>query len=201
MTPPLKPRQIKELLRKFDVSFHGNLGWETHDRNGHGAFSDINGVMIHHTGDDAKDDLDFRVLWNGRSDLPGPLCHVGIRDNGVVELMSAGRANHAGMGDGRVLGRVIAEDYGTAPPPPVRDNVDGNARFYGAELMYSGTHKPTDMQLESAVRWAAAICHGHGWTEKSVIGHKEWTRRKVDPGNVSMSAFRILVKAELAKHD
>lgn len=201
MTPPIPAARLLAQLRKFGVPFHVNPGWENHNRNGHGPFSDLNGVMIHHTGDDAKDDLDFRVLWNGRSDLPGPLCHVGIRDNGTVELIGNGRANHAGMGDGRVLGRVIAEDYANAPPPPVKDNVDGNARFYGAELMYSGSHAPTQAQLQSAILWAAALCDFHGWNEKSVIGHKEWTRRKIDPGNVAMSAFRARVKAVLDTQD
>lgn len=194
MSRPITPPALIGRLRDFDVPFHENKVngklWTAHNRNSHGAFNDVNGVMIHHVGDDAPDDADFRVLWHGRSDLPGPLCHVGIRDNGIVELISTGRANHAGMGDGRVLGRVIAEDYGTAPPKPVRDNADGNAKFYGAELMYSGRKAPTDKQYRSAIRWAAALCDFHGWTEKSVIGHREWTARKIDPGSCPMTVFR-----------
>lgn len=202
MSTPITPAQLLIRAKKFGVPVHANtvrgIPWTEHNRNGHGSFSDVHGVMIHHTGDDATDDADFRVLWNGRSDLPGPLCHVGIRDNGTVELISSGRANHAGIGDAVVLDRVIAENYGDAPPKPRSDSVDGNANFYGAELMYSGSHAPTDAQLRSAVSWAACLCDFHGWNEKSVIGHKEWTRRKVDPGGITMTHFRELVRITLA---
>ena len=49
-----------------------------------------------------------------------------------------------------------------------------------------------------AVRWAAALCRAHGWSELSVIGHKEWQPGKIDP-TFSMGTFRARV-AERLKH-
>jgi len=38
-----------------------------------------------------------------------------------------------------------------------------------------------ETRLEAIERAAAAICRHHRWTERSVIGHKEWQPGKVDP--------------------
>lgn len=59
-------------------------------------------VVCHHTGtprSKTKDDLPTeRVLVEGRSDLPGPLCQVGLGYSGTVYVIAAGKANHAGRG-------------------------------------------------------------------------------------------------------
>jgi hypothetical protein len=77
--------------------------------------------------------------------------------------------------------------------------VDGNAHFYGLEISNRGTRDdllPAEQYL-AAVRWAAAICRHHGWTERSVIGHKEWSDWKSDP-SFDMDNFRVAVSAALA---
>ncbi|MYW68764.1 hypothetical protein GTY65_32500 [Streptomyces sp. SID8379] len=51
-------------------------------------------------------------------------------------------------------------------------------------------------QLASVERVSAALCRAHGWSAASVIGHKEWTRRKIDP-SFSMSGMRTRVEARL----
>lgn len=191
MSNPLTPAEIKAALRKFGVKFIEHDGWETHDRRGHGDFQPI-GFMVHHTGDDAPDDADFRVVWGGRSDLPGPLCHFGGRDDGSVDLCSAGRANHAGSGDSRVYDALVRS---RPLPAPTLKNADGNTRFYGHETYYSGGHRP--VQYAAMVSVAAAICDAHGWPASRVIGHREWTNTKIDPGSVSMTQFRADVAARI----
>src|SRR3546814_272137 len=48
------------------------------------------------------------------------------------------------------------------------------------------------------VKSAAAICRYYGWSEKSTIGHLEWSDWKIDPRGFTMAKFRADVKAALA---
>ncbi|MET7481383.1 N-acetylmuramoyl-L-alanine amidase, partial [Streptomyces sp. NPDC005648] len=78
-------------------------------------------------------------------------------------------------------------------------NADGNDCLYGLEIENLGNGKDPypDAQYHQAVLWAAALCRAHGWTEKSVAGHKEVQPGKVDP-SFDMDAFRADVKKQLA---
>lgn len=184
-------------LEKEGVKVVEHAGWQTagRDKATGKAFGPVRGILIHHTaGSDSSAGLN--TVKNGRSDLPGPLAHVYIAKNGDVHLLSVHRANHAGLGDDDVLKAVIKE---SALPKPNENNTDGNDSFWGAEIANLGNGKDPypAVQYDAAVRWAAAICRAHGWTEKSVIGHKEWTNQKIDP-SFSMTKFRADVKAQLA---
>lgn len=203
---PMTPQQWVAQLTKFEVSFQElpsfrDLHSGRDDETGL-AFGSMVGCGIHHTGDDAPDDLDRKVIVNGRSDLPGPLAHAGLRDDGVVELVTCGRANHFGGGDPDVLAAVKAANYAKYPPPSDKHEgesgaVDGNDGFYGLEVYYSGGRPMTAVQYASAVGWAAAICDFHQWSAKHAIGHKEWSDYKIDPGNVDMAVFRSDVQKRL----
>lgn len=198
MSTPMTSTQRLAVFRTWGVPIATpNGAWTSHNRAGHGAFADVNGVMIHHTGDDAADGVDFALLWNGRPDLPGPLCHWGMGDDGTAWMVGNGRANHAGIGSRAVLNAVIAENYVRYPPAPGPDNTDGNAHFYGQETMYSGGHAPDLRAYNSTVRLCAGICVHHGWKAQSVIGHKEWTSRKPDPGHVDMMELRKDIAAAI----
>jgi hypothetical protein len=48
--------------------------------------------------------------------------------------------------------------------------------------MYSGNHEMSAAQYATALKLSAAICDFHGWTDKSVIAHGEWSDDKWDPG-------------------
>lgn len=189
--------QFLRQLAKWGVRFTEAAGWRTRNRNTAGLWGPVEGVLLHHTGDDAPDDADQRVLTNGRADLPGPLCHWGMRDDGVAVLIGWGRANHAGRGAANVRDALLSEGYGSYPPAPGADSVDGNAILYGQETMYSGAKAPTSAAYAATVRIFAAICDFHGWSAKSCIGHKEWTARKPDPGHLDMAQFRRDVDAAL----
>lgn len=181
MATPMTPSQIKAQLHKWGVKYREYRSWSTHNRNHKGAWGPVNGFMVHHTGSDSKDQR--ALLYNGTADLPGPLCHFGLAQDGTVWLIGWGRANHAGSGDPDVLRAVINESYGNYPPRDKQSTVDGNSRFYGVEIWYSGSHKMTDAQYASLRKLAAAVIDFHGWSEKSVIGHGEWgSPGKWDPG-------------------
>lgn len=201
MATPMTPSQLLSQLRKWGVPYREYRSWKTHNRNHKGAWGPVNGFMVHHTGSDSKDQRE--LLYNGVSGLPGPLSQFGLAQDGTVHLIGHGRANHAGAGDPDVLAAVIAEDYGQRPPADNESSVDGNARFYGVEIWYSGSHKMTPAQYATLRKLSAAICDFHDWSEKSVIGHGEWgSPGKWDPGYapgkmMDMSDVRRDVKATL----
>jgi hypothetical protein len=181
------------LLKLWEIPHHENAGWKTHNHNGNQPPRELEFLLDHHTGDDAPDDADLRVLWGGRSDLPGPLCTGGIRDNGVLELVCWGTAYHAGSGAQNVLNAVRA-GYRGNPPAPGPDSVNGNPISLGWEVMYSGGHPMTVEQSKTLDRLNAAICWRLRWPATRVIGHKEWTSRKPDPAHFDMAAHRRRVQ-------
>ncbi|CAM5654994.1 peptidoglycan-binding protein [Streptomyces fumanus] len=196
MATPLPADALVTALTAEGVTVVEHGDWRTHNRNSVGAWGPVNGVMVHHTvtsGTDASVDL----CYDGTSELPGPLCHGVIAKDGTVHLVGNGRANHAGSGDADVLDAVVAE---TALPAPNSDDVDGNTRFYGFECVNlgDGSDPWPEAQLKAISRVCAALCRAHGWSAASVIGHLEWTIRKIDPKGFSMASMRDRVAALLA---
>lgn len=203
MARPMTAEETVRALRRWRVPFKTVDGWRTRNRNHRGPWGPVRGLMVHHTGDDAADSIDLEVITRGRADLPGPLAQFGCDDEGTIWLVGCGRANHAGGGDPRVLRAVMEESYDDYPPKPHEHtgspgSTDGNDNFYGVETFYSGRKAPTPEAHRSLVLLAAAICHHHGWTAKSVVGHKEWSDWKPDPGHVDMKEFRRAVARQLA---
>lgn len=152
-----------------------------------GAFTP-QGITVHHTGDKGRGDSGLALLTWGRdlglpSQLLGPLCNASPREDGELALISLGRANHAGMGSSKVLDRVRHDlaPLGDARDLDLVDDIVGNGWFYGLEVDNDGGRQPySQAQYDTTVRACAALCRHHGWTANRVIGHKEWTRRKVD---------------------
>lgn len=202
MATPMTADRFVAALKAEGVRVIERIGWRTHNRDGHGGWGPMNGVMIHHTAGTAPSD--GQIVWSGRSDLPGPCAHSYAGKDGAVVMMANGRANHAGGGSPAVLAAVVAESYLEAPPVThfhegSAGAVDGNAHFYGLEISNLGDGKDVypDEQWEAAVKWAAAICRHHGWSSKSVIGHKEWSDWKPDP-SFNIKFFRSEVARCLA---
>ncbi|WP_405747869.1 N-acetylmuramoyl-L-alanine amidase [Streptomyces canus] len=206
MATPMTAVQVVGQLKKWGIRYVEIPGWATHNRNRKGAWGPVNGFVWHHTGADVTNAKTYAAstLYKGLARLPGPLCHFSIGKDGLVYLVGWGRANHAGGGDPNVLQHVISEDY-TGQLKPTRGNsngVDGNAHFYGVEIQYSGSHQMADAQYAAARRLSAAILDFHGWTERSVIAHGEWSSDKWDPGYapgkiMAMPGVRADVKATL----
>lgn len=153
-------------------------GWE---RRGSSSFNP-GGVVCHHTADGAGEIPSLRVLIHGRSDLPGPLCQIGLARSGACYVVAAGRANHAGrggwkgmVGNSSVWG-IEAENRGGAGDPWPEAQME--AYVVLAAVLQDYSARPTD---------ASYVC-----------GHKEWAPgRKPDPHTVDMNAFREVVAAIL----
>jgi LysM repeat protein len=210
MAKPMTASQLLAQLKKWGVKYKEVSGWQTRNRNSVGSWDNLNGFMWHHTGADTKDPAGYAsgVLAKGITGLPGPLCHFGLAPDGTVYLIGWGRANHAGGGDPAVLTKVQNENYsGQLRPTKGNSNgVDGNRHFYGVEIMYSGSHKMTDAQYQSALKLSAAILDFHiardnwGKEAKSVIAHGEWSSDKWDPGYASGKIMDMTkVRADVAK--
>ncbi|GAA2395905.1 hypothetical protein GCM10010420_21810 [Streptomyces glaucosporus] len=192
MATPLTADALVRALRAEGVALAEHGAWRSRNRNHKGLWGPVHGVMLHHTA--GTDSL--RLCRDGTAALPGPLCTGLVSKDGTVHLVGYGRTNHAGAGSAAVLDAVRAER--SALPPPGPDTVDGNARFYGFEIENLGTGRDPypAAQLDAVERLSAAICRAHGWTAASVIAHKEWTRRKIDP-SFPMAPMRARVAARL----
>lgn len=195
MATPLTADQLLARLKAEGLTVHEHTGWRTHNRDTATGktFGPVIGVLIHHTaGHDDKE-----VCYKGRPDLPGPLCHTWLGKTDGLWMIGNGRTNHAGSVDLDVLNALRAEK--SPLPKDDQANADGNDVLYGLEIENRGDSKdpyPVS-QYTQAVLWAAAICRAHGWTEKSVAGHKEVQPGKIDP-SFDMDAFRADVKKQLA---
>jgi hypothetical protein len=191
---PLSAAQFLTILKKSGVRVVEHGSWRTHNRNHKGVWGPVHGVMIHHTGPYSTEAGMVELCRTGYTTLPGPLCHGVIDRSGTVHLVGYGRANHAGSGDDDVLKAVIAEK---PLPPDNESNTDGNPHFYGFECINTGGGQTwPKAQLEAMHKVSAALCRAHGWTARSVIGHKEWQPGKPDPAGIVMDEFRVAV-AEL----
>ena len=161
-------------------------GWKTRGRPAStGGFNPV-GVLCHHTATSVKssDANVVALLRNGRSDLPGPLCHYGLGRDGTVYVIAAGRANHGGTA--KASGTVAAGD--------------GNHLYIGIEAFNDGVgEKWPAAQYDAYVRLCAALCAKvTGNSAATVRGHKETSATgKIDP-TFDMGEFRERVAAALA---
>ncbi len=188
MATPLTADQFLHTLEDEGVDVVEHASWSTHNRDSAGPWGPVRGVMLHHTATSGTDST-VDLCYEGRPDLPGPLCHGVIAKDGTVHLVGHGRANHAGSGDGDVLAAVAAEK---PLPGAGHADTDGNPHFYGWECVNLGDGEdswPAE-QVEAIVRASAALCRAHGWGktgETSVIGHLEWQPGKIDPRGPGLS--------------
>jgi len=196
MATPLSADRLLAVLKAEGLTVHEHAGWKTHSRDAATgkSFGPVYGVLIHHTAGHG----DREICFNGRPDLPGPLCHNWLGKTEGLWMLSSGRANHAGLVDADVIAALRSE----SSPLPRDDqaNYDGNDSLYGLEIENLGNGSdpyPAD-QYRQAVLWAAALCRAHGWSEKSVAGHKECQPGKIDP-SFDMDVFRADVRRQLTK--
>ena len=196
MANPMTAASLVTALKRWHVTVVEHDGWRDNSRNHVGPWGPVHGSMVHHTASTDSTGI-VEVCYNGRSDLPGPLCTGVIRKDGTVHLVGNGRTNHAGAGSTAVLDAVINETAIPARPGP--DAVDGNSRFYGWECVNLGDGKDPwpEAQVDAIARVQAAICEHHGWSAQSIIGHLEWTTRKIDPRGFAMAGMRTRVAAHL----
>jgi hypothetical protein len=151
-------------------------GWRTRGRAEMGT---VRGVICHHTATAAGGNMPtLQVLIDGRPDLAGPLCQLGLGRDGTYYVVAAGRANHAGAG--------TWEGIST-----------GNSSFIGIEAEHDGDPKTPwpDVQMDAYRRGVAAILKHIGAASNMCCGHKEYAPlRKTDP-TFDMPEFRSAVTA------
>ena len=185
MTYTRLPNTIAATLRKAGLTVVEVDGWQTRGRPAStGGFSP-KGVLCHHTatGPKTSNAAVVKLLVNGRSDLPGPLCQFGLARNGTVYLIASGRANHAGK----------AKASGTMP------SGDGNELYIGIEAFNNGTGEPWGKaQMDAYVLLCAVLSVKITKNSAtSVRGHKETSvTGKIDP-TFSMVLFRTDVAAKI----
>ncbi|MGH2775005.1 MAG: LysM peptidoglycan-binding domain-containing protein [Actinomycetota bacterium] len=158
---------MADAFRKNGLRVKEVQGWKTRGRDG--TF-DPRGVIFHHTASSEAGGPTpaLGVVTNGRSDLPGPLCNVLVARDGTVHLIAAGRSNHAGEGGPF---RNIPED-------------SGNSFLAGVEVENNGLGEPWKKDLLDTLDVVfATMLMGLRRGPRWLIGHKEWTTRKIDPGD------------------
>jgi hypothetical protein len=190
MATPPSAATFAALLRAEGLTVVEVGDWEHHNREGHGPWGPVHGVMIHHTVTRGTAHT-VQIVSDGYPSLPGPLCHGMIAKDGKVHLVGYGRANHAGLGDPDVLAAIIAEK---APPTDDEATVDGNRHFYGFECENLGDGKdpwPAE-QIDAIVRVITALCRHHGWSARSALRHLDWQPGKVDPRGPGMEWDDVL---------
>ena len=169
---------MPEVLRDAGLKVAETEGWTTRGR---GEMRQIRGVMLHHTATSAKavgNMPTLSVLKNGRADLEGPLCQIGLGKDGTCYIVAAGRANHAGAGSWRGI-------------------ETGNLSFIGIEAENPGGPDDSwpDVQMDAYVRVVAALLRRIGATPAMCCAHREYALpkgRKSDP-RFDMDRFRTRV--------
>ncbi len=171
---------LPSVLRDAGLEVLEHAGWQSR---GHGDMGKVAGVLCHHTCGPLHGDLaDENVLVNGRPDLGGPLCNLGLGRSGTFTMIAAGKGWHAGAGKWQ-------------------DVTDGNSHLIGIEAENTGEttgpradHWP-EVQMDAYARGCAAILRHIGGKPIMAAGHKEYATphgRKDDP-NFDMDAFRLRV--------
>lgn len=172
---------LPEVLEAAGLKVAETPGWRARGR---GDMPNPRGVMCHHTATTAGGNMPtLNMLINGRPDLGGPLCQLGLGRDGTFYVVAAGRANHAGKGDWRGI-------------------VTGNSSFIGIEAENSGLAGDVwpQVQLDAYHRGVAAILKKLGAGAAMCCGHKEYALpagRKPDP-SLDMGAFRAAVAEFIA---
>ncbi len=161
---------LAEVLRDAGCKVVEHPGWVDRGRN----MTEVRGVVWHHTasGPRTSDDAVARLLIQGRPDLPGPLCQLGLSRDGTYHVIAAGKGNHNG--------------YGTW----------GNQAI-GIEAYNDGVGEPWPaVQIDAYDRGTAAILRHLRLTTGQVKGHKETDPgRKIDPAGIDMDQARQRIAA------
>lgn len=149
-------------------------GWKTR---GHGEMAVCEGVVGHHTGTPSTVTGDFptlTVVRVGRSDLAGPLSHLGLGRNGTIYVIAAGCCYHAGKSawDGWL---------------------DLNNKFIGIEAENSGAGDWTAKQMDAYPKLVAALLKKMQRGAGRYASHRSVALpagRKDDPAKIADSWMR-----------
>jgi hypothetical protein len=148
-------------------------------------------LMVHHY---AGSEMASAAAGEARRAKEGfsaaPICQLYLDLTGKVWVISKERPGQESPGR--------ASHAGTGSYPGIEDN-KGNEVALGIECQCSGQHPLSthSVEYEALIRLLAVLCRRYGLDASKVIGHKEYTSRKVDPRD-DMDVIRRDVAAELA---
>lgn len=179
---PLSPDTWLAILRAEGVKVAEYPGWRGNERDAATGkpFGPVFMILNHHTAGTAS----LNVVARGRTGLPGPLAHIHLNKKGLATMVSAGRANHAGLMAKNAYASFVNELERHPAPDKATGTVDGNDASYGIETENLGDNDDTYTreQYDAWVRINAAVLRHHQWTAESVALHKETSvEGKVDP--------------------
>jgi hypothetical protein len=165
-------------LKLFGLKVQLVDGWKTR---GSSSFNPHGAVGHHTAGPKAGDHPSLHICTVGRPDLNGPLCNTFLprgltKDEQVIYVVAAGRANHAGLGGFRGLA--------------------GNSSVFGTEAESTGVGNDwTDWQKWAYPRVMAAQLKLAGKDETWYCSHRTWApTRKIDPTNIADTWMKTQVK-------
>lgn len=181
------PVWLPQVLKAFGVAVKEDPGWL---KWGMGDFTDIWGVIAHHT---AGANTSAAYIKNnpGIGNSLSSQIHLG-RD-GVCTLVGVGIAYHAGEDNS---GKYLPGYVNRPSASGMKQYTAANARTIGVEAVNTGngTQVWPQVQMDAYYRICAAICWYLGLPVSRVLGHKEIAPgRKVDP-NFDMGQFRTKVQ-------
>ena len=136
----------------------------------------------HHTASfpTTPDSVVTKLLVNGRVDLPGPLCHLGLNRDGAVIVLAAGKANHAGIGHWMDADESV-------------ETIGIEAYNWGASVPFPSREPWPQVQLDAYDRGVAALLSHLDRDARFFCGHREWAQppgRKPDPSGIDLDAMR-----------
>ncbi len=153
---------LADAARKSGLRVIEESGWKGRGHGGMGGRP--RGVLAHHMGTSSANG--YKVVRDGRSDLPGPLAQFSLERNGDVRVLAAGCCWHAGTGG------------------PWRDvpRNNGNDWLIGVEGCAVGSDW-TPAQRDAYPRLVAALLKHYALPADKFTFHKLWAPgRKSDPG-------------------
>jgi hypothetical protein len=128
--------RLAEIWRGLGLRVRTIPGWEKRGRASDNTFEVLG---CHHTAIVVDSD---RLLVDGSSKVPGPLCNVALHANGDVVLVASGLANHFGCAtwpNGRSLGVEATGPLKTRPRFP---NYDAYVRLAAGFCIFKGNADP-----------------------------------------------------------
>jgi len=114
-----KFKEAAQLLREWGWTVVFMDGWST--RGASRRQLSVQYIGDHHTA--AEVDVD-RILRDGRSDVPGPLCEVAVHADSTIVIVAAGPANHFGVATIDSSDALGVENTG-----PIPINASGKSAF------------------------------------------------------------------------
>lgn len=195
MTYTHLPKNLPAILRSHGLKVVEVDGWYGRGRPASTGGFDPVGVLNHHTATRVNSDGmgTIPLLVKGRSDLPGPLCHLSVDREGVVYVVASGRANHAG--EARRSGTVAGGD--------------GNTLYIGIEVQNDGIGERWPKAQYDALVLLNAVLNVEvtGNSAQTDRGHKETSvTGKIDPAGPTpygstfdMDVFRSHVATKMTE--